>query len=82
MKKIRICKAEPLHEEIESQTIIIEGKLPEDLWPEDQAKTFYGNQAQRIDDALYNSLPQATYDRLGIMFMKRKLSIYQGKTGA
>ena len=81
MKETRICKAEPLRGKIESQIITIDGKLPNDLWPQDKADTFHNNQAQRIDNALYASLPQATYDRLGIMFMKRKLSIYQGITG-
>jgi hypothetical protein len=81
MKETRVCKAEPLHGKIESQTIIIDCKLPLDLWPKDKAENFHHNQAQRIDDALCNSLPQGTYDRLGIMFMKKKLSIYQGITG-
>ena len=81
MKKTKACKAEPLRQKIESQTIIINGKIPEDLWIDNKSEEFYDNEAQMIDNALWSSLPQATYDRLGIMFMKRKLFIYQGRTG-
>lgn len=81
MKETKICKAEPLHEEIGSQTIIINGKIPEDLWIGNKSEEFCDNEAQMIDDALYNSLPQGTYDRLGIKFMQRKVTLYQGRTG-
>lgn len=40
----------------------------------------YEKQAAVIADALYNSLPQGTFDRLIIELMRKKLSIYCGVT--
>lgn len=77
----RICKAEPFgsFEEIENQVIIINGKIPHHT-TSDKCKQFHDKQAKMIDKALSESLPQGTYDRLGIMFMQHKVSLYQGRT--
>ena len=80
-KITKVCKAEPLGsvQEIENQVIIINGKIPQYMTlPE--CEEFYEKQAKEINDALSVSLPQGTYDRLGIMFMQSKLSLYQGRT--
>ena len=83
MKETKVCKANPLLErclEIEGQAIIIDSKIP-DCLTLDECKIFHEKQARLIDDALFNSLPQGTYDLLGIKFMQRKVSLYQGRTG-
>ena len=77
-----ICKAEPLlkPEKVKSRAIIIESKVPQYLDPPEWEK-FCDGQAHKINSALAESLPQGIYDRLGIMFMQSKVSLYQGKTG-
>lgn len=83
MIETKACKANPLWKdvpEIEGQTIIIDSKIL-DYSTLDEWKMFCEKQAEMIDEALFNSLPQATYDLLGIKFMQRKVSLYQGRTG-
>ena len=83
LKEIRICKADPispsLQEEISNYSIIINDVLPTNMELV-EAEKFYEFQATMIEDALFNSLPQGTYDRLGIKFMQRKVSLYRGRT--
>lgn len=87
MKTIYLCKFEPLHDkEPEPVTIIINSKLPTfesfaDCTALQQSNDFFEKEARVLIDALYNSLPQGTFDRLGIEFMKKKVSLYRGKTG-
>lgn len=89
MKTVIICKAEPLaNQEPIPVTIIIDGDLPdfEALRKEYKSLDFrelsqyYQDQAELLINALYNSLPQGTFDRLGIEFMKKKVSLYRGVT--
>ena len=82
---VHICKANPIREEsIPNVEIIVDEHVPDsDLaigqnW-EKRLEDFYGGQAKRIEDALYHCLPQGTYDRLAINFMRRKVSLYAGK---
>lgn len=81
MKITNICKANPLTkpQEIEDQAICIDQKIPEEMTLE-ASRMFYDRQAYLINKALHETLPQGTYDRLGIMFMQRKVSLYQGRT--
>lgn len=83
MIEIRVCKAEPLGRAgIENHTIIIDGKIPQrkELTSLNEVERFYEKQAEMINNVLTDSLPQGVYDRLGIMFMQSKVSLYQGKT--
>ena len=63
-------------------TIIIKGDPPEFHGPDalEQHQKFYEQQAADLLDALYNSLPQGTFDRLGMAFMQKKVSLYRGRT--
>lgn len=66
---VRICKGEPLGDnQPETTTIIIDGTIPEfDYRPPNpfaEAGRFYDQQAQMLFDALSNSLPGGTLDRL------------------
>lgn len=76
-----VCKARPLgnSQPIEDQCILIGGTLPSIMTLKESEK-LYDKHARRIDDALADSLPQGTHDRLGILFMQRKASLYQGRT--
>lgn len=80
MKTIRLCKFDPLagHKPV-PVTIIVDDKIPahETL---KEAEQFHKEQAIDIEDALYKSLPQGTYDRLAILFASRKVSLYRGQT--
>lgn len=83
MKEIVVAKFEPLHEHVAEDTIIkVTGKVPD--FPIDSffenGRKFYDDQAEAIADALYNSLPQGTFDRLWVAIMRKKMSLYVGKT--
>lgn len=87
MRIIHLCKFESLHDqEPEPVTIIINSELPdfEALAQSDDIlgpmAELYQNEAKLLVDILYNALPQGTFDRLGIEFMKKKVSLYRGKT--
>lgn len=77
----RVCKAEALgsFEEIIDQVIVIKGHIPKCMTLNEYG-AFHERQALMINKALWKSLPQGTYDRLGIMFMQHKVSLYQGRT--
>lgn len=80
MKTLRLCKFEPLRgQEPSPVTIIIDDKIPkhDDL---KQAEQFHKTEAKNLEDALYRSLPQGTYDRLAILLAARKVSLYVGQT--
>ena len=81
MKVTNICKANSFRKigGIEGQAICIDNKIPEEMTLE-ASKLFHARQAHLINEALSETLPQGTYDRLGIMFMQKKLSLYQGRT--
>lgn len=93
MKTILACKAQPIaNQEPEPVTIIIDTELPnfEKLFSDltqrydsewyKQVQIWYQTEAERIVEALYLALPQGTFDRLGIEFMKKKISLYRGIT--
>ena len=90
MKHLKVCKFEPLAGQTpEPVTIIIDSELPNfnKLFADykgqewfDQANQWYQDEAESIVDALYKALPQGTFDRLGVEFMRRKVSFYRGKT--
>ncbi len=87
MKEITVAKFEPLRGQVAEDTVIrITGKVPDTKeygdgkeWFENVNK-WYEGQAEAIADALFNSLPQGTFDRLWVAIMKRKMSLYCGKT--
>jgi hypothetical protein len=76
-----VCKANPLGscQEVPTRTIIIGNKIPGGMALA-TCRRFHEKQAQAINKALLESLPQGTYDLLGIMFMQHKTSLYQGRT--
>lgn len=77
----RVCKASPLgsFQKIADQVIVIKTTIPE-MDSLSVCEQFHERQAAMINKALSESLPQGTYDRLGIMFMQHKVSLYQGRT--
>ena len=80
--RVRIDKANDLAgTDIPDASISICGTLPDCMVRslEDVGKHF-DEQATLLEQALYNSLPQGTYDRLAIKLMSRKVSLYVGIT--
>jgi len=81
MKEIRLYKFSPLADHIAEDTII---RIDQDL-PDYRNQTlkdtekFYQNQAEILADALFTSLPQGIMEPLTIEFLKRRVSLYQGK---
>jgi len=49
-------------------------------WTLKDIENFYRKQAEVLVDALFNALPQGTFDRMTIEIMKKKVSLYRGKT--
>ncbi len=82
MKTIHICKADLLHnQKPEEVTIIIDREIPEfHPYKNEAPEQWYQGEAETLIDALYLALPQGTFDRLGIEFMKKKISLYRGIT--
>jgi len=83
MKKIFLAKADPLGEQkIEDTVINITREISDftHLRELEVFRNFYNDQANGLADALFDSLPQGTFDRLLIALMKRKTSLYMGKT--
>lgn len=73
-KMIVVSKANPVHgNEIEPVVIEVSNKLPQFARSEDVAAWFLGD-AQLIENALHQSLPGGTYDRLLGLFVQRKAS--------
>lgn len=80
---VKVCMAEPLNGDKPKQTIIdITVELPkfDTLASFETVREFYDTQAYWLAQALFNSLPQGTFDRLIIELMKCKTSLYRGKT--
>ncbi len=80
-KHIVIDKADPMLIDQKVPNILIEivGELPDQKTIQD-CENHHESQATLIESALFNSLPQGTYDRLGMKFMQRKVSLYRGIT--
>lgn len=81
MKTIKICKADPVGDQkIEDVAINISEKLPnffiKDDWKH-KYNMFYEKEAEELFDALINSLPGATIDRLLINLLKHKASLFK-----
>ena len=81
MKTTFICKADPLTkaEAVEGQVIYINDKIPRKMLLLETCQSFYEKQASLINKVLADTLPQGTYDRLGIKFMQKKVSLYRGR---
>ncbi len=85
MTTIKVAKFDPLHNKVAEDTIIsITEALPaiisKCIMPIEEVEEYFEAQADQIADALFNSLPQGTLDRLHIKLMQHKTSLYQGKT--
>ncbi len=78
MKTYTIAKASPIGEKslVVDTTILITDELPD--FDTSEAKEFYTLQAMQLSEALFNSLPQGTMDRLLIEMIKHKASLYVG----
>lgn len=82
MKTINLCKFEPLAGDVpEPVTIVIDSDIPEHKTLDDTEK-FFDGQAQMLVDALYNALPQGTFDRVALLMFAKKIEyqLYHGKT--
>jgi len=81
MITIELSKASPLGKtEVEGRTIIIDRPTPE--FPSlEVARISYETQAAILAQALTDSLPQGTLDRLLIALMERCASLYRGRAG-
>lgn len=70
-------KAEPIDhlETIHDYNIVIDDKLQryEDL---DKQRQYFAETAEKLEDALYHSLPGGVYDALLVELMKRKVSLF------
>jgi hypothetical protein len=78
---ITLSKADSLLSNIKVPDIFIDisSDLPACKTLEDSEK-YYEAQAIKLEDALYNVLPQGVLDRLIIKLMERKTSLYRGIT--
>lgn len=80
MKTINIHKYSPIADaEAESVTIVIDTAVP-DLpaggdW-EQHARTYFEEQAATLADALFETLPGGTLDRLLAEFLRRKAALF------
>jgi len=83
MKTIKLCKAGPFGnvKKVDSVEIIIMDEIPS-FDSLDTAEKFYTEQAKKLADALFESLPQGTLDRMFYALMGRKLKTcyYRGLT--
>ena len=80
MKTINIHKYSSIAEvEAESVTIVIDTAVPDllsgDDW-EQHARTYFEEQAATLADALFETLPGGTLDRLLAEFLRRKASLF------
>ncbi len=76
MKKIYIYKAQPIGDsKVEQTNIIIKNKLPKfnDI---ETSRSFFTDEAQKIEETLFNTIPGGTYDRLLGEMLKRKASSF------
>lgn len=82
MKTIHIFKADQTleDEKIENVQINISHGLPklDNLNSLEEVGKFHEEQAKKIADALFQSLPQGTFDRLAMELFSKKISIYRG----
>lgn len=78
--EVLICKADPLHEDDHIEDVIIQiiEAIPRKRTLS-ESETFFESQAQKLEDALFKSLPQGTRDRLLIYLMQRRVSLYHGR---
>lgn len=79
MKIYEIVKASPIGKDSSAVDIMIRitGEVPE-FNTLHEGEEFFTLQAMQISEALFNSLPQGTMDRLLAEMMKRKASLYVG----
>ena len=77
MKQINITKAEPIikDELIEDIQITISGSPPDHMSLED-ARQWFNTQADLIVDAMFNSLPQGTTDRIYARMTAKKAALF------
>lgn len=84
MNEVKVAKFDPLQNQTAEDTVIsIAEDYPISLNNDrttEELVAYYENQAELIADALFNSLPQGTCDRLLIKLMQHKTSLYRGKT--
>lgn len=79
---IAISKADPVvsGENIRGVVISVDRDLRQ-FNSLDDAREFYENEAAMLENALYSSLPQATYDKLLAKMFQRRASLFRGKGG-
>jgi len=78
MKKVNICRADPIGEiEVQPVTIVVSGLLPQ---VGEELELAFDLDAGCLAKALFYSLPEGTLDKLIIKLMKRKTSVYRGIT--
>ena len=87
MKQYVFCKADAIvsDEPIESVAIIINEEIPKsDNFSLERWMDFHTTQANELAKLLFNSLPQATFDRLVYELLGMKVSVgcYRGKTNS
>lgn len=84
IKKIAVAKAEPIGPDQKVDSVLIEiggepmthedHSMSTSAWMVERAE-YYNNQAARIEDALHQSLPGGTYDRLLNQMLQRKAGL-------
>jgi len=78
MKRILICKADPVGSQVaEDVTITIDRELPEFSGSLSEADAFYAIEATTIEDALHKSLPGGVYDQLLCLMMQQRTSLFR-----
>ena len=75
MRTYEIIKAGSVGQEVPPDTTIVIAGEPDERKTLRESKIFYGMQARKIADALYESLPGGTLDHLVAEMMQRQASL-------
>lgn len=77
MRKIHVFRADPTRSDkpVEPVTIVIaEAPPPSDFWTADGQRDEFNRDAEALANALFGSLPGATFDALLVRMLERKAS--------
>jgi len=80
-KTVLLCKADPITRPVESVIIDISRELPKSHFKEctiDEMVSFYNYEVEKLANALFDSLPQATLHKLLTYLMAKTFTLYGG----
>lgn len=82
MKTVELHKASPLRgDDVEPLQIKITEEVPDNFVTQEGMERFYNNEAKMLCDAILDTLPQATINRIIIRLMQGYAGYYRGIYG-